>query len=466
MNIMSIFEMLVFFIMLVVVAVLKYRRNFPAWQSILFSVWTCFVIFLNAPNFLVIIEGTAIKQSLLTMPFSLYEKWGTGYIIVSNILLAAAGIFLDENRNCEITYSSKDLKRIFNDFPHNATNLRIIGRDLDFLLCDDYKVQREKFNKLKKNVKILCERTDDKGLIELYYQLVSHGNQVRCYTTRDGIANLKGQIKTDEKNTNSGIFVTKFGTDKKRYLLTEMRSGYLLSGVCAQFERTFSEATHPYIRCIALDLGGVYLNGDIDDFYSFLNKVFGIRIKKQKADRLNINDDLMLGRITIRDLIMRKEPVKSQKLTETQWDEILLQWNNTWKPNPQMASLIEQLDRLGYAVIPFSNLDKENGDKYLREHYLPSCCEHYFFSYEQGEVKPKSAAFIKFEEYAKEVGCIHQPYQILLIDDQAENITEAEKRNWFTVSFYNNASQSNVLELINKLKEIGILPNGFLLDSK
>lgn len=239
MNIMSIFEMLVFFIMLVVVAILKYRRNFPAWQSILFSVWTCFVIFLNAPNFLVIIEGTAIKQSLLTMPFSLYEKWGTGYIIVSNILLAAAGIFLDENRNCEITYSSKDLKRIFNDFPHNATNLRIIGRDLDFLLCDDYKVQREKFNKLKKNVKILCERTDDKGLIELYYQLVSNGNQVRCYTTRDGIANLKGQIKTDEKNTNSGIFVTKFGTDKKRYLLTEMRSGYLLSGVCAQFERTF-----------------------------------------------------------------------------------------------------------------------------------------------------------------------------------------------------------------------------------
>ena len=102
MNIMSIFEMLVFFIMLVVVAILKYRRNFPAWQSILFSVWTCFVIFLNAPNFLVIIEGTAIKQSLLTMPFSLYEKWGTGYIIVSNILLAAAGIFLDENRNCEI----------------------------------------------------------------------------------------------------------------------------------------------------------------------------------------------------------------------------------------------------------------------------------------------------------------------------------------------------------------------------
>lgn len=458
---MYLLEMLVFVAMLIAVVVAKYRRNFSAWQSIFFSIWICFVIYLNAPNFLVVIDGTAVKPSILTFPFYLYNKWGTGYILISNILLGAAGIILDSNRNNEITYNTKAVKGIFDDFIHNATALKIIGRDLDFLLSSEYSAQREKIKSLKKNAKLLCERTKDKKLIDLYHQLVSDGNQVRCYTNRDGIANLKGQIKVDEKSISSGIFITKHGPQKEKYTLTEMGSGYLLNSVSNQFDRTFSEATHPYIRCIALDLGGVYLKGDIDDFYSFLNREYNIKIKKQKADRLNISNDLMLGKITIRDFIAQKDPAKAQKLTDAQWEAILVQWNTTWKPDPAMYRLVEQLHELGYTIIPFSNLDKENGDKYLREHYLPSCCEHHFFSYERKKTKPNSSAFKNFEEFAKEIGCIHQPYQILLIDDQSENITEAEKHSWLAVPYYNNSPQSNVLELIGKLKKIAILPQGF-----
>ena len=458
---MNILEILVFAAMLIAVVIAKYRRNYPAWQSVFFSIWICLVIYLNAPNFLVVIEGTTIKRSILTFPFYLYGKWGTGYILISNILLCVVGIILDDNRNREIRYSTKAVKKIFNDFTHNATTLKIIGRDLDFLLNEEYNLQREKIKTLKKNAKLLCERTEDEKLIELYHQLISDGNQVRCYTNRDGIANLKGQIKTDEKSILSGIFVTKHGSQKKKYTLTEMKSGYLLNSVSNQFDRTFAESTHPYIRCIALDLGGVYLKGDIDDFYSFLNRNFGIRIKKQKDDRLNISNDLMLGKITIRDFIAQKDPAKAQKLTDAQWEAILVQWNTTWKPDPAMYRLVEQLHELGYTIIPFSNLDKENGDKYLREHYLPSCCEHHFFSYERKKSKPNSSAFKNFEEFAKEIGCIHQPYQILLIDDQSENITEAEKHSWLAVPYYNNSPQSNVLELIGKLKKIAILPQGF-----
>ena len=457
---MNYIEMLVFFAMLIGVVIAKYRRNSSAWQSIFFSVWICFVIYLNAPNFLVIIEGTTLRPSFFNFPFVLYDKWGTGYILVSNILLGVMGIILDENRNNAVTYSIKEVKEIFDDFIHNATSIKIIGRDLDFLLSDEYATQCQKIKNLKKNAKLLCERTEDETLIDLYYRLMCDGNEVRCYTNRDGIANLKGQIKVDEKGISSGIFVTKHRSKKLKYTLTEMDSGYLLQSVSNQFDHTFAEATHPYIRCIALDLGGVYLNGDIDDFYNFLFQKYSIRIKKQKADRLNISNDLMLGRITIRDFITQKQPAKSQKLTESQWEDILTQWNNTWEKDQGMYRLVEYLHDLGYTIIPFSNLDKENGDKYLREHYLPSCCEHYFFSYERKKSKPNTSAFKSFEELAKEIGCIHQPYQILLIDDQHENIAEAEKRNWLAISYYSNSPNSGITDLVEMLKKKSIIPNG------
>ena len=69
----------------------------------------------------------------------------------------------------------------------------------------------------------------------------------------------------------------------KRFQITEMSGGYLIDSVIQQFNRTFENGVHPTIRCIALDLGGVYLNGDIDTFYNYLKEKFSIVINKRNS---------------------------------------------------------------------------------------------------------------------------------------------------------------------------------------
>lgn len=143
----------------------------------------------------------------------------------------------------------------------------------------------------------------------MYQSLLNEGIQIRSYTRRDGIANLKGQIKTTEQKQSEGLFVLKapssdrpifahsnkkqnfnsisllLSNGLKRFQITEMSGGYLVDSVIQQFDRTFENAVHPTIRCIALDLGGVYLNGDIDTFYNYLKVKYSIVInKKRKTD--------------------------------------------------------------------------------------------------------------------------------------------------------------------------------------
>ena len=111
--------------------------------------------------------------------------------------------------------------------------------------------------------------------------------------------------------------------------------------------------------------------------------------------------------------------------------------------------------------MPFSNLDKDNGNKYIREHYLPDCCTDYYLSYEQKCIKPGENAFTGFYDYVEDRCGISFPYQILLIDDQDKNISEAMKCKWETIKYINK--KGNEQELVNKLKRIGILPQKYKL---
>lgn len=485
-------EIVLFLIMVIVVAWYWWKNEKPVWKSVLFSVWTYAAFYLNAPNFLSISEGVQLKTPFFSIPFNMYESFGTPYIIISNVLLAAVGAYLGQNRNVKNEFSDRKIKEKFDSFILDSTEVKIIGRDLDFLLSEDYRGQREKISKLKNNAKLLCERTNDIKLIGLYHELLQDGIQVRSYCSRDGIANLKGQIKVDEHKKSAGIFVLKHPKPSRTFRglkfirkyfpfveefvlkrldttqmfqITEMESGYLLESVSQQFDRTFENSLHPVIRCIALDLGGVYLNGDLDIFYKFLDDTYGITMKKNKRDRLNINNDLMLGKITIREFILSNAPAKAKKkahgLTADDWDNILNKWQCTWTPDEKIKKLLMDLNSLGYVIVPFSNLDRDNGDKYIREHYLPECCTHYYFSYEQEKSKPSKEAFEGFATFVKEKGYIHEVYQILLIDDQSENLDMASTLKWQTIRFYNNPSNENIDNLIEKLKHINILPKNY-----
>ena len=472
-------------IVMIIIVFLWFKHGNTVIQSILFPIFTFLLFYLNAPSFIVAPEGTEPAQ-FLKFPFSLYEKFGLIYILISNILVTLLGNYLGNNRN-NVKYSATQIKNKFNRFCMDATELRIIGRDLSFLSEKNYSTQREKIVKLKANTRIICERSDDETTIDLYQTLLNDGIQIRSYTRRDGIANLKGQIKTTEQKQTEGLFVLKapsidrpifvhsnkkqnfnsirlmLSNSLKRFQITEMSGGYLIDSVIQQFNRTFENGVHPTIRCIALDLGGVYLNGDIDTFYNYLKEKFSIVINKRKKDRLNIDDSMMLGKITIREFLSKMiPPAKMQALDEDDWSNILLKWQSTWTPNPIMKQLVTDLSQFGYCVIPFSNLDKQNGDKYLREHYFPSCCVYYYFSYEQNHNKPARKTFIDYEMKLKTWGYNYKSFQILLIDDESANIAQARSRGWQTLQFYNDTPEA-IKNLIKELKDRGILPNNYSL---
>ena len=171
----------------------------------------------------------------------------------------------------------------------------------------------------------------------------------------------------------------------------------------------------------------------------------------------------MLGKITIREFLSKMiPPAKMQALDEDDWSNILLKWQSTWTPNPIMKQLVTDLSQFGYCVIPFSNLDKQNGDKYLREHYFPSCCVYYYFPYEQNHNKPARKTFIDYEMKLKTWGYNYKSFQILLIDDESANIAQARSRGWQTLQFYNDTPEA-IKNLIKELKDRGILPNNYSL---
>jgi len=397
--------------------------------------------------------------------------------LFGEVSLAVLGVLLGNTGSEQNNYDSKQIKEKFDKFILNAIEIKIIGRDLDFLLDKEYNSQREVIEKLKDKAQLLCEHTTDIRLIELYHKLLEKGVRIRSYSTRDGIANLKGQIKINDRNESSGIFVIK-STDvpigflnnllkkfikEKVFQLTEMRSSFLLDSVSRHFDETFSNSLNPVIKYIALDLGGVYFDGNIDRFYKFLKDSYDVSIKPDKKDRLNIDDDFVLGKIDIKELIDKKSTTRNKfrKLKDQDWDSIFNEWQNTWKPNRQMKELMEYLDSLGYEIIPFSNLDRQNGDKYLRDSYLPKCCKRFYLSYERGKCKPNEDCFKDFESFVKGDNTDIRGYQILLIDDEPDNLRIAKSLEWENISY--NSNTDKIEKLIAELKKIGILPQGYEL---
>ena len=459
--------LLPFIIMLIIVFVSWFRGSGNIKRTILYTAWSMALFALNMPNFFEIVDGSEIKYSWLKYLFSMAEKLGIFYSIISNIILAIIGIYIGNSWEKSQMISEKEVKKRFDDFTSDASELKIIGKDLNFLGDENYNQQCENIRKLGDKARLLCEQTDVDSLIKLYHTFMESGNQIRYYTIKEGIANLKAQIKMDTRTRNIGLFATRIDysyTNKRQFELTTIDSGYLLQTISKEFDHVFSESLNPVIKCIALDLGGVYFDGDIDDFYEYIKKDYGLAIHKNKDDKLNIDNKLMLGEISIKEFIKEKtsSKYKCNNLTEEDWENILHKWGNIWKPNEQMKKIFEYIGEEGIYIVPFSNLDIDNGNKYLREHYLPSCCTEHFFSYEQNCSKPSNDAFEQYFDYVKKKFKINYPFQILLIDDQEKNISKAREHNWEYIKYITRVDK--VTDLIFKLKEKGILPQSFSLN--
>lgn len=464
-------EMASFIVMLIIVFCVWFKSEINMRRTIMYTVWTFVIFWVNLPTFFVGTEQLKMKYSLLEIPFNLYNLLGVGYVIFANILLTVAGTWIGKSWDKVIYADEKTIKNKFDSFANDASELKIIGRDLDYLANERYADQAKHVTQLKGKAKLLCEQTDDPKLIQLYQKLLKNGNQIRYYTEREGIANLKAQIKVDMHRKEYGLFVTKinystakgFKYNKNTFEINNLESGFLLQAVSREFDRLFDNSLNPVIKCIALDLGGVYFEGDLDDFYDFLENNYEIKMNRNKQDKLNIYDKLTLGEINIEEFIKIKTTTKykCKSLTKEDWENIVKKWGETWKPDEKLKRLFEYIGTLGVDIIPFSNLDRENGNRYLREFYFPLCCTEHFFSYEQKCCKPTQEAFDKFFEFAKQKANIQFPFQILLIDDQDGNISMAKDMNWNSVKFING--KNSVDDLVKRLKRKGIIPGSFEL---
>lgn len=466
-----------------------YKKRDGVLPSIIFTIEVTLIVWINIPLLITLPENVSFNSIFVKIPFDLYRLLGWGYTIIANILLTMIGTAVSSAiSQTEPHCSKKTINKHFNRFIENATCLKVIGKDLDFLLCEDCARQKEKMIDLKNQVKILCSNPYSKGLnmdnktmelIELYHELSSNGNEIRFYDNSAGIRNLLGQIKVDNQKKEIGLFVHKLENSEESFAITngskftyqKQLNGFLLDGVVGKFNEAFDNALNPIIKFIALDIGGVYLDGDIDTFFDYLQRQYNIKIKKKPTDRLDLSKKLSIGEISILNYIEnscnKSSKTRLKKLSESDKTNILEEWKSTWKKDDRTYLLIEKVLSLGFEVIPFSNVDRDNGEMYIRNNYFPRGCRYHVFSCEKGVSKSDGELFDEFVSTANQMinSSSSYPqkvkgYQILLIDDQQDNINIAQNKGWDTIHFDRNNGQT-IEDLISLLKDKAIVPQNF-----
>lgn len=125
-------------------------------------------------------------------------------------------------------YTYKEIKKIYDEFGRDAIELYVIGRDLDFLYGKGFEKQTERIIHLRDKCSLLCEETIDTKLIELYKKVAENGVQIKFYTEKDNITNLKGQIKIDQSGIKKAVFTSK---KDKGFLVLNIENQFLVSTI-------------------------------------------------------------------------------------------------------------------------------------------------------------------------------------------------------------------------------------------
>lgn len=205
-------------------------------KSLFFTVCFIIVLWINIPCF-VSISDVEQGNNLVTLPFYFNDKFGILYIIFANILLGGI-LFIQSQLTNKVKYSYKEIKKIYDNFGDDAVELYIIGKDLDFLYKEKFKKQTDRIVHLKSNCKLLCESTTDKKLLNLYKKVYEQGVEIRFYTQKDNVINLKGQIKTDQSGIKKAIFTPRLN---KKYLLISTDNQFLVSTILEQCIKVYQK---------------------------------------------------------------------------------------------------------------------------------------------------------------------------------------------------------------------------------
>lgn len=195
-------------------------------KSLFFTICFIIVLWINIPCF-VSLSNLEQGNNFVTLPFNLNAKFGILYTIFANILLSVV-LFLQSKLTNKVEYSHKEIKKIYDSFGDDAVELYVIGKDLDFLYKEKYKKQTDRIEHLKNHCKLLCELTTDEKLLNLYRKVSKQGVEIRFYTQKDKVTNLKGQIKTDQSGIKKAIFTPRLN---KKYLLISTDNQFLVSTI-------------------------------------------------------------------------------------------------------------------------------------------------------------------------------------------------------------------------------------------
>lgn len=467
MNIVA--AIIIVFVCLFISFLILFKRNniFNFILSILIPIYVIAVAWINIPCLISFPNEEIEMSKVLSFVFKLYNEFDIAYVIIANIIVNLPILIFCEFGNGQNTLvSKKKVCNEFNNFCQDATELLVLGNDLDFLLNNDYEKQLNKIKTLKDKCTILCQEIvrPDKfsleisnnenkkyiDLVQLYNKLLKKNVNIKCYSYNVGekynnLRKILGQIKTASKTMKIKI-VSKVDSKFKNIDIDSIDLAEILKKDALELHKI---SKHPVIKCIAIDLAGVAFSGKIEDFYDELNNKLNIKLTQHSNDKVNLDDDLSLGNIQIHEYIRNKA---TKKLNAKEKNMITKIWNDTWKPNEEVFKIIEKLENEGYDIVFMSNIDTINGDYFKTKNYFGKNLRNYrfFFSCEEKICKPDQKCFEKFQKKFSYLPC-----QILLIDDQTNNLEKAQEYGWHTLKFDNTNMDINVLE--NDLKKLSIL---------
>ncbi|MCT4507270.1 MAG: hypothetical protein N4A48_00665 [Tepidibacter sp.] len=408
---------------------------------------------INIPNFFVL-DSKLISDDIRFLPYKFANKYNIFYIIISSTVLVS---LIEAMKVLQkITFSSeistRKINKKYDNFVKDAVELYVIGSDLDFL--KDNKDQFNKFKQLRSNCKILCTSNSiGNNLKSKYKELLDSDVDIRridSSTSQNSFSKLRGHIKIDSTGRTKCLFVEKT-LEGSKYNKIEITNGFIIQSLKEEFISMHSESVNPLIKYIALDLGGVYFNGDFNnDFVNVINKKLNLDVKTTSQDTVILDEELNLGKI---DIVKVWE--KRTNKTFKKEDKKLIKdtWKSVWEPNKEMKQLVKLLVDKGYKVYPFGNIDKENGEHYKVNGYFNNFNGESFMSYERlcnkDILLPNEEFYKAFTEY-RQINNL----EVLLIDDEKKDIEEAIKCGWSVIEFN---IKDGVNPLINELVDKRIL---------
>ena len=181
------------------------------------------------------------------------------------------------------------------------------------------------------------------------------------------------------------------------------------------------------IKCILTDLAGVFLIGDVNEFFNDVERILSLENPIDfKASPLSMDGRLDKGEISIIDLL---KEITGKEISLKQENEIINSWTDCFKINPKLAATLFYYKSAGYKLGVISNTDNINAKYHISKGKLDVFDKDLIFlSANLGMKKPDKEIF----EYAIEKTLnycedINSTDEILYIDDCKENLEIAKE---------------------------------------